>query len=93
MLKFHLLESAGLVPSCGLLIPYSVPQWELQIVYNLGLYLANLQIGLISYKVKVKVKSLSHVQLFVTPWTVAYESSLSTGFSSQEYWSKIDSDV
>ena len=25
-------------------------------------------------KVKVKVKSLSRVQLFVTPWTVAYEA-------------------
>ena len=25
---------------------------------------------------KVKVKSLSHVQLFVTPWTVAYHAPL-----------------
>ena len=37
--------------------------------------------------VKVKVKSLSHVQLFATPWTVAYQASLSMGFSKQEYWS------
>ena len=37
--------------------------------------------------VKVKVKSLSHVQLFVTPWTVVYQASLSMGFSRQEYWS------
>ena len=36
---------------------------------------------------KVKVKSLSRVQLFVTPWTVAYHTPLSTGFSRQEYWS------
>ena len=36
---------------------------------------------------KVKVKSLSRVQLFVTPWTVAYQASLSMGFSRQEYWS------
>ena len=35
---------------------------------------------------KVKVKSLSHVGLFVTPWTVAYQASLSMGFSRQEYW-------
>ena len=34
---------------------------------------------------KVKVKSLSHVQLFVTPWTVAYQASLSMGFFRQEY--------
>ena len=29
----------------------------------------------------------SHVQLFVTPWTVAHQASLSVGFSRQEYWS------
>ena len=34
-----------------------------------------------------KVKSLSRVRLFVTPWTVAYPVSLSMGFSRQEYWS------
>ena len=34
-------------------------------------------------KVKVKVKLLSHVQLFVTPWTVAYQAPLSLGFSRQ----------
>ena len=33
------------------------------------------------------VKSLSRVQLFVTPWAVAYQTSLSVGFSRQEYWS------
>ena len=32
----------------------------------------------------VKVKSLSCVRLFATPWTVAYQSK---GFSRQEYWS------
>ena len=30
---------------------------------------------------------LSHVWLFVTPWTVARQVSLSMGFSRQEYWS------
>ena len=33
------------------------------------------------------VKSLSRVRLFATPWTVAYQASLSMGFSRQEYWS------
>ena len=33
------------------------------------------------------VHSLSRVQLCVTLWTVAYHSSLSMGFSRQEYWS------
>ena len=36
---------------------------------------------------KIKVKSLSHVRLFVTPWTVAYEAPPSMGFSRQECWS------
>ena len=36
---------------------------------------------------KVKVKSLTCVQFFVTLWTVAYEAPLSMEFSSQEYWS------
>ena len=31
--------------------------------------------------------TLSRVQLFVTPWTVAHQASLSMGFSRQEYWS------
>ena len=30
---------------------------------------------------------LSHVQLFVTLWTVAFQAHLSLGFSQQEYWS------
>jgi len=36
---------------------------------------------------KVKVKSLSHVQLLATPWTAAYQAAPSMGFSRQEYWS------
>ena len=34
-----------------------------------------------------EVKLLSHVQLFATPWTVAYQAPPSMGFSRQEYWS------
>ena len=37
-------------------------------------------------KVKVKVKSLSRVQLFATPWTVTHQAPPSVGFSRQEYW-------
>ena len=37
--------------------------------------------------VKAKVKSLSRVQLFATPWTVAYQAPPSMGFSRQECWS------
>ena len=38
---------------------------------------------------KVKVKSLSRVQLLVTPWTAAYQAPPSMGFSRQEYWSGV----
>ena len=36
---------------------------------------------------KMKMKVLSHVRLFATPWTVAYQASPSMEFSRQEYWS------
>ena len=36
---------------------------------------------------KVKVKLLSRVQLFVTPWAAAYQAPLSMEFSRQEFWS------
>ena len=36
---------------------------------------------------KVKVKSLSRVQVFATPWTVAHQAPPSMKFSRQEYWS------
>ena len=38
-------------------------------------------------KWKVKVKSLSHVWLFETPWTAAYQAPPPMGFSRQEHWS------
>ena len=37
--------------------------------------------------VKVKVKLLSRVRLFATPWTVAQQAPPSVEFSRQEYWS------
>ena len=35
----------------------------------------------------MKVKLLSHVWLFATPWTAAYQAPLPMEFSRQEYWS------
>ena len=40
-------------------------------------------------KKKKKVKSLSRVRLFATPWTTAYQAPPSMGFSRQEYWSGV----
>ena len=42
-----------------------------------------------AWKWKLKVKSLSCVQLRVTPWTAAHQAPPSTGFSRQEYWSGV----
>ena len=39
------------------------------------------------YKSEVKVKSLSCVQLFLTPWTTGCQAPLSMGLPRQEYWS------
>ena len=36
---------------------------------------------------KVKAKSLSRVQLFVSPWIVTYQAPLTMGFSRQDCWS------
>ena len=44
-----------------------------------------------AWKWKLKVKSLSRVQLLATPWTVAHQAPPSMGFSRQEYWSGVPS--
>ena len=41
----------------------------------------------LSTSLKVKMKSISHVRLFATPWTAACQAPLPMGFSRQEYWS------
>ena len=42
-----------------------------------------------AWKWKVKVKSLSCVQLCATSWTAAYQAPPSMGFSRQNYWSGV----
>ena len=42
-----------------------------------------------AWKWKVKGKSLSHVRLFMTPWTAAYQAPPSMGFFKQEHWSGV----
>ena len=44
-----------------------------------------------AWKWKVKVKSLSRVQLLATQWTAAYRAPPSMGLSRQEYWSGMPS--
>ena len=54
-------------------------------VYNIDILLFLFGTNLLFYE--EEVKSLSHVRLFATPWTVAYNAPLSMGLSRQEYWS------
>ena len=42
-----------------------------------------------AWKWKGKVKSLNHIRLFATPWTVAHQAPPFMGFSRQEYWSGV----
>ena len=40
-------------------------------------------------QLKYRCCALSHVWLFVTPWTVAHQAPLTMGLSRQEYWSRL----
>ena len=53
-------------------------------IYTFNIYIIYICIYTITH---MKVKSLSRVRLFATPWTVAYQAPPSMGFSRQEYWS------
>ena len=48
-----------------------------------------------TWKLKVKVKLLSHIWILATLWTAAFQAPLSMGFSRQEYWRRfaIDSSI
>ena len=52
---------------------------------HFGLYLKLTNI--FSQLWKLKVMSLSRIQLFAAPWTVAHQAPPSLGFSRQEHWS------
>ena len=86
----HIVESAKLLQSCLTLcdpIDGSPPGFAVPGI----LQARTLEWVAISFSSawtwKGKVKSLSRVRLFATPWTVAYEAPLSMGFPRQEYWS------
>ena len=55
--------------------------------WTLGHSSENLEFLLLGHLIWSEVKSLSHVQFFETPWTVAYQAPQSMEFSRQEYWS------
>ena len=40
-------------------------------------------------RARTRAQLLSHVQLFMTPWTVAFQAHLPMGFFSREYWNRL----
>ena len=83
LLKFSDPTPAACLPQAQLLLPASryKPQCG-----PCGHFFSFGALSRGKWKVKVKVKLLSHVQLCDT-WTVAHQAPLSMGFSRQEHWS------
>ena len=77
--------------SFSLLPPFSYPHYlgpvSWRNLYLPGLFSDGGKKSTIAISTYQLVQLLSRVQLFATPWTVAYEAPPSTRFSRQEYWS------
>ena len=66
----------------------SVPSSKIQLIYIPFLYQGCVVCVCVCVCANKRVAgTLSHAQLFVTPWTVAHQAPLSMEFSRQEYWS------
>ena len=61
--------------------------WSLLVFYRLLLYERKRNCLFKATFSRKKVKSLSRVRLFATPWSIAHQAPLPMGFSRQEYWS------
>ena len=85
-------RSHGLQPT-RLLCPWDLPDKSTGVGKNMPCLhnspKITYEIIFIKKKERKKVKLLSRVRLFETPWTVAYQASPSMGFSRQEYWSVV----
>ena len=78
-----------LVPHLLLFFPPSPPRGQICLLFSLfppPVKQLSTQLLLYIY-IRKKVKSLSLVRFFVTPWTAAYQAPPSMGFSRQAYWS------
>ena len=79
--------SASLGPQNYHLFPDPLhPDFSLPFLLSLNSMINNYTHSLMKWS---KVKSLSSVRLFVTPWTGAYQAPPSMGCSRQEYWSRL----
>ena len=80
------LQQTGLQPHSALHIRGKTNKQRNKQELNTNLTLYKAYINHCANPRRSKVKSLSRVQLFATPWTVAYQVPLSMRFSRQEYW-------
>ena len=77
----HLCQSTHIISEYGLFVSLSVFTVILHYMHTFFSFVIIFHLPYIEkVKVKVKVKSLSCVRLFATPWTVAYQTPLSLGF-------------
>ena len=80
--------TASFCPQSGFLLLIYISLVSVQLLFRVSTIHYILFMYLIPIaNIIVKVKSLSHVLLFVTPWTVVYNAPPSMGFSRQEYQS------
>ena len=85
LLKNYCIFFPGTDESQDLLSAWWYESWKLESKTIVWMQILRLISGHLGKK--VKVKSLSRVQLFATLWTVAHQAPPSMGFSRQEYWS------
>ena len=58
----------------------------LEVTFRNSVTVEGVCIQIFSVTLFVLLSCFSHVQLYVTPWTVAHQAPLSMGFPRQEYW-------
>ena len=87
VLQTRILESVAMSSSRGSSQPRDRTNVSLSLLHWQARSLPLEPPGIPPFNEFCSVQSLSHVQVFVTPWTIAHQSPLSMGFSRQEYWS------
>ena len=93
ILKVRIQEIPGVTGKFGLGVQKEVGQRLTEFCQENALVIANIFFQQIRddstqrYHQISSVQLLSSVRLFATPWTIAYQTPLSMGFSRQQYWS------
>ena len=102
LLKAHLTSHSRMSGSRWLITPLWLSRSLRSFLYSSFVYSCHLLVfsssvrsipflsfivPMFAWNIPLKMKLLSHVWLFATPWTVTYQAPLSMGFSRQEYWS------